>query len=159
MIVSIHQPNFFPWMGYFDKINRSDVFVLLTSSTRSKNDKYLTRTKILNNNSTSQYLSIPLGTKQIPINHLKMPIDKTWKQKSLNRIQESYRNANFFDEVYDDIERLFMFESEQFSDYSANIINFFITKFNIDTKLYVDTSFNQDLSSKDIDKVIEVVSG
>ena len=122
MIVSIHQPNFFPWMGYFDKINRSEKFIFLTSSLRSKNDKYLTRTKILNNNLKPQYLSIPLGNRQILINQLTMPTNDKWKLKLLNIIKESYRNSYYFDEIYNDIEGLLMYKYDYFANVGVHLL-------------------------------------
>ena len=143
MIVSIHQPNFFPWMGFFDKLNKSDNFVFLTSSVRSKNDKYLTRCSILNN-SNSVYISIPLGIKQIPINQLLMPKDNHWKLKALNLIRESYRKQNFFDEVYPSIEGLIMSEYDYFYEYSIHIIKSINDKLNINTQIYTDIDFDED---------------
>ena len=146
MIVSIHQPNFLPWMGFFDKLNKSDHFVFLTTSMRSKSDKYLTRTTILND-SASRYLSIPLGTTQVPINQLLMPVNDHWKTKALNIIYDSYHSCNYYEDVISNIEELLMNESKYFSDYSINIINYLIRKLNIDTLVHVDTDFNKDFGS------------
>ena len=40
MIVSIHQPMHFPYMGFFQKMEMSDLFILLDDVQFSKNDKY-----------------------------------------------------------------------------------------------------------------------
>jgi len=37
MIVSIHQPNFFPWYPFFKKMEQADVFVILTHCQFEKN--------------------------------------------------------------------------------------------------------------------------
>ena len=146
MIASIHQPNFFPWMGFFDKLNRSDSFVFLTSSLRSKTDRYLTRTRIVNN-STARYISIPLGIKQVPINQLLMPVDNKWKIKSLNVIHAAYSNSNYYEEVIPKIEELFMQDSQYFSDYSISIIKYLVSKFHINTRIYIDTDFSVDFGT------------
>jgi len=38
MIVAIHQPQFMPWLGYFDKMDRADCFVLLDNVQFKKNE-------------------------------------------------------------------------------------------------------------------------
>jgi hypothetical protein len=37
MKVGIHQPNFMPWVGFFEKINKSDIFIFLDDVECSKN--------------------------------------------------------------------------------------------------------------------------
>ena len=38
MIVSIHQPNFLPWMPFFEKIKKSDIFIILRHCDFEKNN-------------------------------------------------------------------------------------------------------------------------
>jgi hypothetical protein len=38
LIVAVHQPQYLPWLGYFDKIRRADVFCFLDNVQYKKND-------------------------------------------------------------------------------------------------------------------------
>jgi len=150
MIVSIHQPNFFPWLGYFDKINKSDVFIFLTMSKRSSSDNYFTRTSV-SVNKKIKYLTIPFGKQEPIITDLEMPIDKKWISKHLNLIKAAYCETKYFKEIYPDIEKLYKRnKTEHYYVFSINIIRFFLEKLNIDTRTYIDIDFNKDFGISNI---------
>ena len=146
MIISIHQPNFFPWLGLFSKINLSDYFVILTEAHRSKGDKYLSRATILNNGKIV-YLSIPLGKSQVEIKDLKLPKSNTWRVKFKNFIDESYRKAPFFREYQNDVADLIYADYDNFAEYSINIIKYFVKQFKFNTNIIIDTDFHTNLGT------------
>ena len=45
MIVAAHQPNFLPWLGYFDKMRKADVFVSV-DHVQMERQSYQNRTRI-----------------------------------------------------------------------------------------------------------------
>ena len=59
--VSIHQPNYIPWIGYFDKMSKSDVFVFLDSVEYSSGS-VINRNKIRNATGWN-WLTVPINKK------------------------------------------------------------------------------------------------
>ena len=81
MIVSIHQPNYLPWIGFFEKIYLSDIFVYFDNVQMPKNKSFVSRNKILFNKK-SMWLTVPINKKGIQtINEVKI-IDNYWKKKT-----------------------------------------------------------------------------
>lgn len=95
MIVSIHQPHFFPWLGYFNKVLNSDVFVWLDSVQYRKN-YFQNRTRIKCSDSRLQWLTVPvhapLGT---PISRV-LIADPRWRIKFEKTIKQCYGKAPYF---------------------------------------------------------------
>jgi len=46
MIVSIHQPNYLPWMGLMHKILESDIFIVLDDVQFVRGKNFVTRIQI-----------------------------------------------------------------------------------------------------------------
>ncbi len=61
MIVSIHQPQYLPWLPYFSKINISDVFVFLDNVQFQKNG--LQNRNELKNSSGRFWVTVPISVK------------------------------------------------------------------------------------------------
>jgi hypothetical protein len=106
MIVAIHQPNFLPWLGYFYKVAKCDVFVFLDDAQYSKNS-FINRNKV----KTSQdaiWLTVPVSFKFGElINEVKINNQIPWREKHLKTFEMNYKRADFFEDVFEIIKGIY----------------------------------------------------
>jgi len=101
MKVAIHQPNYLPYLGYFDKIRQADIFVFLDDAQFSKGS-YTNRNRIKTSNGI-KWITVPLlkRKRKLPINRMivQSPLlpSSLWIIKHSYIIHNSYRNAEYFD--------------------------------------------------------------
>jgi hypothetical protein len=100
MIVTIHQPEHFPYMGFFQKMERADLFVILDNVNYRKN-YYQNRNKFLNKNKVEEWFSIPVekGATKKWIKEVKVNSDVFWKKKLLNKLKLNFKQD--FSKIYD----------------------------------------------------------
>jgi len=97
MIIAIHQPNFFPWMGYFDKIARADVFVFLDGVDFPKNS-WVNRVRIAVQGE-GRWLTCPVQRAGLatPISEIRVDDTRDWRRRMLKTLQANYARAAHFE--------------------------------------------------------------
>jgi hypothetical protein len=121
MICAIHQPQYMPWLGYFDKIDKADVFVLLDDVQFKKND-WQNRNKIRTAQEW-QWLTVPVQhdfgqkIKNVHIDNL-----KTWRHDHLRSIELNYGKAPYYEKYKDFIHALYEKEWYSLSDLNIFVI-------------------------------------
>lgn len=125
MIVAIHQPNFFPWLGYFDKIARADMFCLLDHvQFPKKGGTYVNRVQVLVQGQAA-YLTVPVERNYsgvLPINGMKIREQEPWREKLLRTLQANYARAPFFAETMTLIEPLVQNPTDQLAEYNEHAL-------------------------------------
>ncbi len=153
--IGILQSNYIPWKGYFDLINKVDVFVIYDEVQYTKND-WRNRNLIKTQNGLD-WLTIPVYFKdsnQI-IKDTKISFEK-WNTKHWRSIQVNYAKAPFFKNYKDYFEELYM--SNQ-SSYLSEVNFKFILSINellgVTTKIIYsnDLNLNGDKNERLIDAV------
>lgn len=115
MIVAIHQPQFMPWLGYFDKIVRSDIFIFLDNVQFKKNE-FQNRNKI----KTAQgwmWFTVPVLYKYPEqINEVRVNNLVDWRKKHVRALEINYHKAPYFHDLFPEIEQFYAEDSEFISD-------------------------------------------
>lgn len=143
MKLGIHQPNFFPWLGYFYKIQQVDLFVFLDDAQLIKTGgSYTNRVEILNNGKR-QTLTVPIkrisGTQEIK--DVK-EVNEIWRIKMLKSMQMSYSKTPFFSKEFSFIEQLFEYSTSYISDFNQNAIVELCKHLRIDTPFELASDLN-----------------
>ena len=106
MICAIHQPQYLPWLGYFDKMARVDVFILLDNVQFKKNE-WQNRNKIRTSQGW-QWLTVPvLHNFGQTINEVKPNPAMDWRAQHLRALEQNYSKAPFFAQYWPQIRKIF----------------------------------------------------
>ena len=159
MIVSIHQPNYLPWLGYFNKIIKSDVFVIFDDVQFPIGKKgFFGNRNQIKTNSGQLWLTVPVldRSKCKNFNDIKVNYNG-WNEKHIKNIENFYRKSEYFDVYYKDIENILSQEYDNFSELSTKLITYFMNIMNINTKLVYSSEICKDVDLTGMDKIFYIL--
>lgn len=130
MTISIHQPNHFPYLGFFQKVSMSDIFVILDDVKYSKNEFYH-RNKFKNKSGNDEWFSmiVEKGAHNKLINEVLLADSKLWKKKLLRKLELAFKED--FSEIY---------SFDKLVDVNMASIKYCMEKLNISTPLILSSS-------------------
>lgn len=156
MIVAIHQPNYLPWLGYFHKMARSDIFVLLDDVQLVRGKSFVTRNKVKTANGV-QWLTVPAkGKSELSLikDALIVQNDK-WQRKHWKTIQLSYKKAPYFDRYEMKIGQVYNHPWENLCELNITLIKVIKGLMGIDTTLVLSSEMN--IEARGVEKILSTV--
>lgn len=158
VVVAIHQPNFFPWLGWFHKLARADVFVLLDDVEFSRGS-YINRTRLLVNGEPV-WMTAPVvrtGTGNQAIRDTRINEATPWRQKMLKTLENTYRRAPAFDEAYPVIRELVGSSCDMLAGYNEQALMGVAEALGLPTSRFVRSSAF-DCTARATERLVQLVT-
>lgn len=159
MLVAIHQPNFLPWLGWFDKLARADRLVLLDDvQTQLTGGNYTNRVKLLVNGKPS-WITVPLARgHEARKSIVTTPIaeDRNWRHKIIQTVRQSYARAPYFAEIFALIEPLLASRAAFLGSYNIPALRALADAIGLGGKPFVLSS-ELDIGAQSTDRLVAIV--
>ena len=142
MIVAVHQPQYLPWLGYFDKIDKADIFVLLDTVQFKKNE-WQNRNKIKTAQGW-QWLTVPVLYKYPQlINEVTINGKVNWQHKHRQALVSNYKRAPYYERVEGMLGDIFSSSWEYMSELNIEVVKRLATMLGIETQIYVASELGE----------------
>lgn len=120
-IIAIHQPQYLPWLGYIDKLDRSDVFCFLDTVQYKKNE-YQNRNRIKTDKGW-QWLTVPVMYRYPQkIREVEINPRAGWARKHVQALETHYRKAPCYDLYIDKFKALYQKDWRSLADINVACI-------------------------------------
>jgi hypothetical protein len=155
VIVSIHQPSYFPWLGLLDKIRKSDVHVVM-DDVQLSDKAYQHRNIFLTADGKVKFLTIPFVKKD----YLNRPLrqigiaSQDWREQHVNFIRNTYRKHPFAGEILPPLEEYYATEYDSLFSAVAASMRLALDYFGITTRIVLQSEMLYDRSLRRGDLVV-----
>ncbi len=132
MHVTIHQPQFMPWLGYLDKIDQSDLFLLL-DTVQFKKHEWQNRNRIRTSHGW-QWLTVPVlhqfGQR---IDEVRINPTTAWKAQHLRALEVHYARAPYRDLYLPQLHQLYSTSWVKLCDLNKATVQWLLMAYGINT--------------------------
>lgn len=134
LIAAIHQLHYLPWLRYFDKLARCDVFICLDNIQFNKGG-WQNRNKIKTQKGPL-LLTVPVHAKyRQNLNEITINNEQSWEKKHRQALLTHYAKAPFFKNYFPFFEEVYEKKWTYLNELNFTMLAFFLKKLGIKTKI------------------------
>ena len=156
MTIAIMQPYILPYIGYLQLMANVDKFIFY-DDVAFINRGWINRNRVLMNGKDFMF-TIPLkeASQNKLINEIYIDNTINWRPKFLKSIEQSYKKAPFYQEVYPMIEKIIGDNSEKINDYIANSFEVLSQYLDIKTEIVRSSNIYQNAHLKSQERILDI---
>jgi WbqC-like protein len=133
-LVGIHQLHYLPWLRYFEKIARCDVFIVLDNIQYTKNG-WQNRNRVKTSGG-AKLLTVPIFADfGQTLDQVRIRNTVRWREKHWRTLDQNYANAPYFDHYDEFLEQVYAQEWERLNDLNRFMLSFFLKNLGIQTEI------------------------
>ena len=153
MRVTIHQPQFLPWLGYLDKIDRADLFVVL-DTVQFKKREWQNRNRIRTSQGW-QWVTVPvLDNYREKLNQVRINQKLEWREKHLRAMEIHYSRAPYLGRFLGGLRNLYRSSWDRLADFNLAVLRWLLDAFGISTPLQLASEMR--LREEPTDRLIDI---
>ncbi|MBW2064896.1 MAG: WbqC family protein [Deltaproteobacteria bacterium] len=156
MILCVGQPYFAPYPGFFYKVFRSDVFVILDEVQFPRGTTWITRNRFKNDKGTL-WITIPVWKKGLglqKINEVRIYHEGQYMRKHLASLKSAYGKAPYFPDHLPFLEKVFSQRYEKLLDMNLAIIRYILGNLGIETRVLLLSGLG--ITSTGVQRLVDI---